>query len=90
MVYFEEITKTTHYKKYHEKEVDWQTVIKTITTAKQRKLGKNLIEFKSKSFYVLAKIENLKLKIINAKKRKWKEITLKENQGPTRQRRTQP
>lgn len=67
-MFFNKTKKTDHYKKYHEKEVPWHVVLKIIFTAKRKKKGNNFIEFKSKTYYVLGKIDKGILKIINAKK----------------------
>lgn len=64
------IVKTTHYRKFHERFVPWSLVVETIFTGKQKKKGKNFIEFKgrkTKVFCMKDKSRNL-LKVINAKK----------------------
>ena len=65
---FEKIEKTLHYRKEHEEEVPWDLVLKIVFKTKRKMKSKNLIEFKTSRYYVLAKLENKVLKIINAKK----------------------
>jgi hypothetical protein len=64
------IVKTAHYKKFHERFVPWSSVVETIFTGKQRKKGKDFIEFRGRKLYVLCKRDKKRhlLKVINAKK----------------------
>ncbi|MFH1587394.1 MAG: hypothetical protein ABID38_06050 [Candidatus Diapherotrites archaeon] len=64
------IVKTTHYKKYHKRFIPWSLVIGTIFTGKQKRKGKDFIEFKGKKVYVLCKRDKKRniLKVINAKR----------------------
>ncbi|MBU2589985.1 MAG: hypothetical protein KKA65_01825 [Nanoarchaeota archaeon] len=59
---------TEHYKRFHEKDVPWEQVLRIIFTTKSKKKGKNIFEFKNKKFYVLCCKEGDNLKVINAKK----------------------
>lgn len=61
------ITKTLHYKKYHQRDVPWSVVVNTILTTKPKRKGKNIFEYKSKRFYVLCIRQRDMLKVINAK-----------------------
>ena len=63
------ITKTRHYKLFHEKYVPWDLVISTIFTAKKTGKGRNFFEFKSNNIYILCKKEDNILKVINAKRK---------------------
>jgi hypothetical protein len=65
--YFEKIVQTLHYKLFHKRDVPWGLVLRIVCTANRKPKGKNLIEFKTKNYYVLGKIEKNELKIINAK-----------------------
>lgn len=64
-----EIISTKHYLRHHAYEVPWETVLRVIFTAKCRRKGKNIFEYKSESFYVLCSKDGNRLKVINAKKR---------------------
>lgn len=68
------IVKTWHYVTYHEKEVDWPTVIRIIFSVKAKRKGRNFFQYTSKGkknvIYVLAKREGEYLKVINAKRKR--------------------
>lgn len=64
------IKKTSHYRKYHEKNVPWSKVLMTIFTAKKKTKSKDIFEYKSDTFYVLCKREKDVLMVINAKRLK--------------------
>lgn len=66
---FEEIVQTLHYKVFHKRGVPWRLVLQIVFTANRKLKGKNLFEFKTKKYYILGKIENNKLIIINAKRK---------------------
>lgn len=66
---FEKIVYTAHYKRYHEDDVPPSIVVSVLLVGRQKQLKNNLIVFLTESFYVLAKKENNRLKIINAKRR---------------------
>jgi len=65
------IVKTTHYRKFHEKFIPWSLVVETIFTGKQKRKGRDFIEFKGKRTYVFCRMDktNNVLKVINAKKK---------------------
>ena len=67
-VYFEHITETNHYRQCHKKEVPFGVVVSVVHTGKRKVYKNNIIAFKTDSYYVLGAIENLALKIINAKR----------------------
>ena len=67
-MYFKEIKKTNHYKEEHERYVPWSKVIEIITTTKQKRKRGDKIEIKTNKFYVLCKLENHILWVINAKR----------------------
>lgn len=64
------IVKTTHYKRFHERLVPWSLVVETIFTGKQRRKGKDFIEFKGRKIYVFCKRDEARnvLKVIDAKR----------------------
>ncbi len=64
------IVKTAHYKKFHERFVPWSLVVETIFTGKQKKKGKDFIEFRGRKTQILCKKDKKRnlLKVINAKK----------------------
>jgi len=68
MVYFTQICPTEHYQNEHEKDVPWHEVIEIILSTKNpRKKGDNF-EIEKNNYYVLFRIENNILYVINAKK----------------------
>lgn len=64
------IVKTAHYRGFHERFVPWSLVVETIFTGRQKKKGKDFIEFKGRRVYVFCKKDRTRnlLKVINAKK----------------------
>ena len=67
---FDDIEKTTHYKRQHEHDVPWDVVVHAIFTTKRKKIGEYLYSFTSEHYYILAKLDGRTLKVINAKRRK--------------------
>ena len=68
MVYFTDIEPTDHYLEYHEKEVPWHKVVEIILTTKNPRKKGNKFEIEKDGYYILFKIENKTLYVINAKK----------------------
>ena len=64
---FRSIKKTNHYKEHHEKDVPWSEVIEVILTTKNPRKKGNRIEIKNSKYYILCKLENNTLWVINAK-----------------------
>ncbi len=70
MVYFTDIKKTRHYIEEHEKDVPWFEVIKIIfASSKTIRKKKNRLEIENKKYYILCKLENNTLYVINAKRK---------------------
>ena len=70
MVYFTGIKKTKHYISYHEKSFPWNEVVKEVIKAhKSIKKKSNKLEIETKNCYILCKINNNKLYIINGKRK---------------------
>jgi hypothetical protein len=67
MVYFNEIQPTRHYSKYHSKDVRWDKVIEIILLTKNPKKTNNKYIINTNSYYILFKIKNDILYVINAK-----------------------
>ena len=68
LIYFTSISPTRHYLEEHEKDVPWHKVVELITTSKRpRKRGKNY-EIKKDGYYILFRIEDKTLYVINAKR----------------------
>jgi len=67
---FENVEKTAHYRKEHESDVPWDTVLRMVFTTKRKRIGEHLYSFTTKEYYVLANLEGRTLKIVNAKRRK--------------------
>ncbi|HIH32411.1 TPA: hypothetical protein HA235_06930 [Candidatus Woesearchaeota archaeon] len=68
MVYFTQIRPTEHYKSEHERNVPWHEVIGIILTTKNPRKKGNKFEIEKDNYYILFKIENNVLYVINAKK----------------------
>ena len=68
MVYFTEIKPTYHYIKEHEKEVPWNKVTEIILTTKNPRKKGDKFEIEKNGYYILFKIINNILYVINAKK----------------------
>ena len=68
MVYFTSIEPTEHYLEYHEKEVPWHKVMEIILTTKNPRKKGTKFEIEKDGYYILFKIENKTLYVINAKK----------------------
>ena len=69
-MYFKSIRKTFHYIINHEKYFPWSKVIEIIITAKNMRKKDNKIEIETKDYYILCKLENGILWVINAKYKK--------------------
>lgn len=68
MVYFTKIEPTTHYLKEHEKSVPWDKVVEIIFGTKNPRKKEDKFEIEKEGYYILFKIENNILQVINAKK----------------------
>lgn len=68
MVYFTDIQPTKHYLEEHEKDVPWDKVIEIIFTTKNPRKNRDKFEIEKDGYYILFKIENNVLYVINAKK----------------------
>jgi|TARA_B100001971_G_C18121314_1_gene499578 c-di-AMP phosphodiesterase-like protein len=66
-MHFRSIRKTNHYREHHEKDVPWSEVIEAILTTKNPRKKENKIEIKNNKYYILCKLENNILWVINAK-----------------------
>ena len=70
MVYFTSIRKTLHYKIYHEKNFPWSKVIEIILSTKNMRKKQENIEIETSDHYILCKLENKILWMINNKYKK--------------------
>lgn len=70
MVYFKSIRKTLHYIIYHEKQFPWSKVIETILKSKHMRKKEEKLEIKTSKHYILCRLENNILYVINAKNTK--------------------
>jgi hypothetical protein len=68
MVYFTDIQPTEHYLEEHEKEVPWDKVVEIIFSTKNPRKKEDKFEIEKNGYYVLFKIKNNVLYVINAKK----------------------
>mgnify|MGYP001562348804 CR=1 FL=1 len=70
MVYFTNIRKSVHYILYHEKTFPWSKVIEIILKTKNMRKKGDKLEIETPEHYILCKLENNILWVINAKYRK--------------------
>ena len=68
MVYFIEILPTKHYLDEHQKDVPWDKVIEIIFSTKNPRKKGDKFEIEKQDYYILFKIENKVLYVINAKR----------------------
>ena len=68
MVYFTDIQPTEHYLEEHEKDVPWDKVVEIIFKTKNPRKKEDKFEIEQDGYYILFKIENNILYVINAKK----------------------
>lgn len=68
MVYFTEIRPTDHYLTEHQREVPWHMVIEIILATKNPRKKEDKFEIEKEGYYILFKIENKILYVINAKR----------------------
>ena len=68
-MYFKEIRKTDHYKRYHEKQVPWSKAVEIILNTKSKRKKGNKIEMEN-GYYILCEIKDGILYVINAKRTK--------------------
>jgi hypothetical protein len=68
MVYFTDIHPTDHYLEEHEKDVSWDKVVEIVFSTKNPRKKEDKFEIEKDGYYVLFKIENNVLYVINAKK----------------------
>ena len=70
MVYFKSIRKTLHYIAHHERYFPWSKVIEIILKSKHMRKKEDKLEIETSKHYVLCKLENKILWVINAKHKK--------------------
>jgi len=68
MVYFSKVQPTDHYLEEHAKDVSWGKVVEIIFATKNPKKKEDKFEIEKGGYYILFKIENNVLYVINAKK----------------------
>jgi hypothetical protein len=69
MVYFASIQPTDHYLTVHQKDVPWDKVVEIIFSTKNPRKKEDKFEIETDKYYLLFKIENHVLFVINAKRR---------------------
>ena len=70
MVYYESIVPTEHYIENHQKEVSWEKVLDIISKTKNPRKNGDKYEIDEDGYYILFKIEDGILYVINAKRSK--------------------
>ena len=68
MVYFTSIQPTEHYLTEHQKDVPWDKVVEIIFSTKNPRKKGDKFEIEKNGYYLLFKIENKTLFVINAKR----------------------
>jgi hypothetical protein len=68
MVYFTAIEPTNHYLEEHSKDVPWDEVVNLILSTKNPRKKGNNFEIEKNGYYILFKVENNILWVINAKR----------------------
>ena len=68
IVYFTDIRRTEHYIKEHEQNVPWDKVVELILMTKNPRKKGDKFEIEKDGYYVLFKIKNNIIHVINAKK----------------------
>ena len=68
MVFFRKIIPTEHYLKEHQHQVPWHMVVDIILTTKSPKKKGDKFEIENDEYYVLFKIKDGTLWVINAKR----------------------
>jgi len=69
MVHFNEIVPTRHYLEEHQDDLPWHEVVSLIMTIKNPRKKGDKYEIDDGHHYLLFKIEEGKLKVINAKRK---------------------
>ena len=67
MVYFTDIMSTEHYLENHAKDVPWDKVVEIIFATKNPRKKGDKFEIEKEGYYILFKVENNVLYVINAK-----------------------
>ena len=67
MVHFTSIRKTRHYILHHERNFPWSKVVEIIMTTKNIRKKGSVLEIETSDHYILCKLENKILWVINAK-----------------------
>ncbi len=68
-MYWKEIRRTEHFDKYHKGSLCWSDVVRLIYTIKDKRKKGNKIEIEDDRFYILCKIKNKILYVINVKRK---------------------
>jgi hypothetical protein len=69
MVYFTSIQPTEHYLNEHQNDVPWDKVIEILLSTKNPRKKEDKFEIEREDYYLLFKIENNILFVINAKRK---------------------
>lgn len=68
MIYFTNIVPTDHYLECHADEVPWDKVVEILFTTKNPRKKGDKFEIEKDEYYILFRIENKILYVINAKR----------------------
>ena len=68
-MYWKEIKRSDHFEKYHKGILAWSDVVRLIYSIKNKRKKGNKIEIEDNKFYILCKLKNKILYVINVKKK---------------------
>ena len=68
-MYWKEIRRTYHFEEYHKGTLAWSDVVRLIYTIKNKRKKGDKIEIENDRFYILCKLKDKILYVINVKKK---------------------
>jgi len=68
-MYWEEIKRSDHFEKHHKGTLAWSDIVRLIYTIKNKRRKEDKIEIEDDKFYILCKLKNKVLYVINVKRK---------------------
>ena len=68
-MYWEEIKRSDHFEKHHKGTLAWSDMVRLIYTIKNKRRKEDKIEIEDDKFYILCKLKNKVLYVINVKRK---------------------
>ncbi len=68
-MYWKEIKRSNHFEEYHKDVLAWSDVVRLICTIKNKRKRGDKIQIENKKFYILCKLEDGILYVINVKRK---------------------